>query len=126
MICTFIRRSWTFEIHLCRAEGDEIHSTSVEKGLKGGVVYHDGQFDCVWLSTLAQTCGRERSTVVNEATVTAIVMRRGKSRRREVRRQHHRRASIPSKARNVVNAAVFVDDIKDAHGQPRPQIGKIH
>ena len=48
--------------------------TSVEKGLKGGVVYHDGQFDDSRMAVnLAQTCVENGGTVVNQATVTGIV-----------------------------------------------------
>ena len=53
--------------------------TSVEKGLKGGVVYHDGQFDDSRMAiNLAQTCVENGGTVVNEATVTGT-MRRARS-----------------------------------------------
>ncbi len=45
--------------------------TSVEKGLKGGVVYHDGQFDDSRMAiNLAQTCIENGGTVVNQASVT--------------------------------------------------------
>ena len=48
--------------------------TSVEKGLKGGVVYHDGQFDDSRMAiNLAQTCIENGGTVVNQASVTGIV-----------------------------------------------------
>ena len=48
--------------------------TSVEKGLKGGVVYHDGQFDDSRMAVnLAETCIEQGGVVVNQATVTGIL-----------------------------------------------------
>lgn len=47
--------------------------TSVKKGLKGGVVYHDGQFDDSRMAiNLAQTCVENGGIVLNKAKVTAI------------------------------------------------------
>lgn len=48
--------------------------TSVEKGLKGGIVYHDGQFDDSRMAVnLAQTCIDNGGAVVNYAKVTEIM-----------------------------------------------------
>ncbi|MEG1885630.1 MAG: glycerol-3-phosphate dehydrogenase/oxidase [Alistipes sp.] len=48
--------------------------TSVSKGLKGGVVYHDGQFDDARMAiNLAQTCVDKGGTVLNHARVTEIL-----------------------------------------------------
>ncbi len=87
--------------------------TSVEKGLKGGVVYHDGQFDDSRMAiNLAQTCVENGGTVANQVTVTGIL--------------HDQRGKVAGvkcvdnlsgetytlHARSVVNAAgCFVDDI---------------
>ncbi len=87
--------------------------TSVEKGLKGGVVYHDGQFDDSRMAVnLAQTCVENGGTVANQITVTGII--------------HNQEGKVSGvkcldnlsgkeytlKARCVVNAAgCFVDDI---------------
>lgn len=46
---------------------------SVKKGLKGGIVYHDGQFDDSRMAVnLAQTCVDHGGVVVNHAPVTGI------------------------------------------------------
>ncbi|MDR1680496.1 MAG: glycerol-3-phosphate dehydrogenase/oxidase [Prevotellaceae bacterium] len=86
---------------------------TIKKGLKGGIVYHDGQFDDARMAVnLAQTCVEHGGVVLNKAKVTAIL---------------HNDAGIASgvkvmdsetgrelevKARCVVNACgVFVDDV---------------
>lgn len=87
--------------------------TSVRKGLKGGVVYHDGQFDDSRMAiNLAQTCIEHGGTVLNHAPVTGIL-----------HDTHGRVAGVRCtdalsgaefeiRARSVVNAAgCFVDDI---------------
>ena len=52
--------------------------TSVEKGLKGGVVYHDGQFDDSRMAVnLAQTCVENGGTVVNRGHRDGHPARRG-------------------------------------------------
>ena len=63
-----------FEIHLGQ-ESDEIHPhLGRKRGSKGGVVYHDGQFDDSRMAiNLAQTCIENGGTVVNQASVTGIV-----------------------------------------------------
>jgi glycerol-3-phosphate dehydrogenase len=48
--------------------------TTVRKGLKGGIVYHDGQFDDARMAVnLAQTCAELGGVVVNKAKVTAML-----------------------------------------------------
>ena len=48
--------------------------TSVKKGLKGGIVYHDGQFDDSRMAiNLAQTCVENGGVVLNKARVSGIV-----------------------------------------------------
>ena len=48
--------------------------TSIERGLKGGVVYHDGQFDdSRYAINLAQTCVEKGGTVVNHIAVTDVL-----------------------------------------------------
>lgn len=87
--------------------------TSVEKGLKGGIVYHDGQFDDSRMAiNLAQTCIEKGGTVINRMSVTDIL--------------HDEKGKVAGvkckdmlsgeeyeiKAKSVVNAAgCFVDDI---------------
>lgn len=87
--------------------------TSVEKGLKGGVVYHDGQFDDARMAVnLAQTCVENGGTVLNQATVTGIVHdQSGKVAGVEFR-DNLSGETHTLRARSVVNAAgCFVDDI---------------
>ncbi|MDR3297032.1 MAG: glycerol-3-phosphate dehydrogenase/oxidase [Prevotellaceae bacterium] len=46
----------------------------VQKGLKGGVVYHDGQFDDARMAVnLAQTCVEQGGVALNKAKATAIL-----------------------------------------------------
>ena len=87
--------------------------TSVEKGLKGGVVYHDGQFDDSRMAiNLAQTCVENGGTVVNEATVTAIVHDEAGKVAGVKFVDNTTGEEYTLKARSVVNAAgCFVDDI---------------
>jgi glycerol-3-phosphate dehydrogenase len=48
--------------------------TTIKKGLKGGIVYHDGQFDDSRMAiNLAQTCVELGGVVVNKAKVTSIL-----------------------------------------------------
>ena len=87
--------------------------TSVEKGLKGGVVYHDGQFDDSRMAVnLAQTCVEQGGVVVNQATVTGILHNaEGKVSGVKFSDNLSGKEYILN-ARSVVNAAgCFVDDI---------------
>ena len=48
--------------------------TSIKQGLKGGIVYHDGQFDDSRMAiNLAQTCVENGGCVVNHTEVTSIL-----------------------------------------------------
>lgn len=48
--------------------------TSVRKGLKGGIIYHDGQFDDSRMAiNLAQTCVENGGIALNRAKVTSIL-----------------------------------------------------
>lgn len=48
--------------------------TSVKKGLKGGIVYHDGQFDDSRMAiNLAQTSADNGGVILNKAKVSGIV-----------------------------------------------------
>ena len=48
--------------------------TAIRKGLKGGIVYHDGQFDDARMAVnLAQTCVDLGGTVVNQTAVTGVL-----------------------------------------------------
>jgi glycerol-3-phosphate dehydrogenase len=83
-----------------------------QKGLRGGVVYHDGQFDDSRLAiNLAQTCLEQGATVLNYFQVTGLIKDDGKvcgviAKDVEAGTFHH----LKSKA--VINATgVFVDDL---------------
>lgn len=87
--------------------------TAVEKGLKGGVVYHDGQFDDSRMAVnLAQTCVENGGTVLNHATVTGI-LHDEEGRVAGVRFTDNLTGEEHTlRAHSVVNAAgCFVDDI---------------
>jgi len=96
--------------------------TSIKKGLKGGIVYHDGQFDDSRMAiNLAQTCVENGGCVLNHAEVETI--------------QHDTNGKVCGvtvtdketgktyevKAKSIINAAgIFVDDIMqmDEPGKP--------
>lgn len=87
--------------------------TSVEKGLKGGVVYHDGQFDDARMAVnLAQTCVENGGCVVNRTAVKKILHdAAGKVAGVEVEDMESGKV-YTVKAKSVINAAgCFVDDI---------------
>lgn len=87
--------------------------TSVEKGLKGGVVYHDGQFDDSRMAVnLAQTCIENGGTVLNRMTVTDILHDENGRVAGVVCSDNLTGTRYTIHARSVVNAAgCFVDDI---------------
>lgn len=87
--------------------------TSVEKGLKGGVVYHDGQFDDSRMAiNLAQSAVESGGCIVNHTEVVGILHDpQGKAAGVEVRDTEAGK-SYTVRARSVINAAgCFVDDI---------------
>ncbi len=87
--------------------------TSVQEGLKGGIVYHDGQFDDSRMAiNLAQTCIEKGGTVVNRVEVTEL-MHDGDGKVCGVKCKDLMDGGEYSlKTRSVVNAAgCFVDDI---------------
>ncbi len=87
--------------------------TSVAKGLKGGVVYHDGQFDDSRMAVnLAQTCIEKGGCVINRTAVESILHdAEGKAAGVRVRDlESGREYTVKSKA--VINAAgIFVDEV---------------
>lgn len=86
---------------------------SVKKGLKGGVVYHDGQFDDSRMAiNLAQTCVENGGVVLNKAKVTAI-RHDGQGRACGVEvTDMESGAKFELKAKCVINAGgILVDDI---------------
>ena len=64
-------------MHLSREEAIEALPTVEQEGLKGGVIYQDGQFDDSRMAiSLAQTCMDYGGTVLNYCKVTATFKRR--------------------------------------------------
>ena len=87
--------------------------TSVEKNLKGGVVYHDGQFDDSRMAiNLAQTCVEKGGCITNHTSVDAIIHdENGKVAGVKVTDTETGK-QYTVKAKSVINAAgIFVDDI---------------
>ena len=59
--------------HISKEETIEILPTVEQKGLKGGLIYHDGQFDDARMAiSLAQTCVDYGGEVINYMKVTEI------------------------------------------------------
>lgn len=87
--------------------------TSVEKGLKGGVVYHDGQFDDSRMAiNLAQTCVENGGTIANHMTVKGILHDDAGKVAGVAAVDNLTGKEYAIRARSVVNAAgCFVDDI---------------
>lgn len=87
--------------------------TSVEKGLKGGVVYHDGQFDDSRMAVnMAQTCDEKGGCVLNYTDVKGILHdEKGKvSGVKVFDRETGKEYTV--KTKSIINAAgCFVDDI---------------
>jgi glycerol-3-phosphate dehydrogenase len=84
-----------------------------KKGLKGGVLYYDGQFDDARLAiNLAQTCARHGGLLINYMKVTALLKDDGGRICGVETTDLEERRSYTLHARAVVNATgVFVDDV---------------
>jgi glycerol-3-phosphate dehydrogenase len=87
--------------------------TTIKKGLKGGIVYHDGQFDDSRMAVnLAQTCVELGGVVVNKAKVTAMLHDETGKVAGVKFTDAESGDEITLKSRCVVNACgVFVDDV---------------
>lgn len=67
------RLSFGKSIHITKRETTERLRTLNQAGLKGGVVYHDGQFDDSRLAiNMAQTCLENGATVLNHSKVVGL------------------------------------------------------
>ncbi len=65
--------------HLTRRQTLNAVPNLHKEGLRGGVLYYDGQFDDARLAiTLAQTAAREGATVLNYFRVTSLIKKNGK------------------------------------------------
>ncbi len=117
---------------ISRAKIIEALPSVKKKGLKGGILYHDGQFDDTrMLVSLAQTCADHGGTVINYMKVTGLLKENNKlTGLIATDTEKYRKSNVASnpdytiRARTIINAAgVFADDIiqLDAPGS-RPQI----
>ncbi|MEM1134213.1 MAG: glycerol-3-phosphate dehydrogenase/oxidase [Bacteroidota bacterium] len=97
-----------------------------EKGLRGGVIYYDGQFDDARLAVnLAQTIATNNGVILNYAKVTGIIKNEEQlvSGIKMIDQESGKEYSIHAKA--VINATgVFVDDIiqMDDPGSPKTTV----
>lgn len=87
--------------------------TSVEKGLKGGVVYHDGQFDDSRMAiNLAQTAVEQGAAVMNYTAVERVLHDGNGKACGVVVRDLAGGKEYTVRARCVINAAgIFVDEV---------------
>jgi glycerol-3-phosphate dehydrogenase len=117
--------------HISREETIELLPTIEKKGLQGGIIYHDGQFDDArMLISLAQTCEDHNGVLTNYVRVTELQKEKGLvSGVLATDQESGEEFRISAKA--VVNATgVFADDIlkmddPDAGNMIRPSQG-IH
>jgi len=118
--------------HIARKETLRRLTTLKKKKLKGGVVYHDGQFDDSRLAVnIAQTCIEKGATVLNHFQVTAVTKDAQGNINGVVAKDIETGNEYPLGAKVVVNATgVFTDHIlkmdnKNAKNMVRPSQG-IH
>jgi glycerol-3-phosphate dehydrogenase len=92
-----------------------------QAGLRGGILYHDGQFDDARLAiTLAQTAADHGAALVNYARVEALTKENGKISGARVRNMETN-TEFAVRARVVINATgVFTDAVRrlDEAGAP--------
>jgi glycerol-3-phosphate dehydrogenase len=83
------------------------------KGLRGGIVYHDGQFDDARLAVnLAQTCLEQGATVLNYFRVTGLLKDQRQKISGVIATNPETGTKHPLKAKVVINATgVFVDNL---------------
>ncbi|GAB2697750.1 glycerol-3-phosphate dehydrogenase [Hymenobacter frigidus] len=124
------RRSLGASEHLSRAETLRQLPNLRPRGLRGGVRYHDGQFDDARLAVnLAQTCIDHGGTALNYCGVLGL-LKDAHGRVTGVRATDHETGrEYELRAKTVVNATgIFVDDVRrlDEPGAPplvRPSQG---
>ena len=87
--------------------------TSVAEGLKGGVVYHDGQFDDARMAcNLAQTCVEQGGVVANRTEVVKVLHDENGKVAGVVAKDLISGKEYTVKAKAVINAAgCFVDEV---------------
>lgn len=98
--------------HISKREVIRRIPTIRQKGLYGGVVYHDGQFDDSRLAVnLAQTCIEKGGVVLNYFCVASLIKQQNKIAGVVVKDMESGK-SYNIKGRSVINATgVFVDDL---------------
>lgn len=93
-----------------------------KNGLRGGVLYHDGQFDDARLAlALAQTAADHGAVVANYVRVTALYKEAGRVKGARLRDEESD-AEFDARARVVINATgVFTDGVRrmDEPGAPQ-------
>lgn len=108
---------------LSREETLGLLPTVEPRGLKSGVLYHDGQFDDARLAVnLAQTAAEQGAAVVNYCGCAGLVKERGRISGVRVR-DHETGAEFAVSARVVINATgVFVDSLRKADEAAAPPL----
>lgn len=98
--------------HLSYEETIEAIPTVEKKGLKGGVVYHDGQFDDARMAiSLARTAMEYGATVLNYCSVTKL-LKKEELICGVIARDEENGEEFEIKAKSVINATgVFADEI---------------
>ena len=97
---------------LSKAETMALAPTLDPAGLKGGVVYHDGQFDDARLAiSIARAAVKEQAVILNYFPVTALMKMQGKIVGVQVKDRING-DSFEVRSKSVINATgVFTDDI---------------
>ena len=98
--------------HLSREEAIEAIPTVEQEGLRGGVIYQDGQFDDSRMAiSLAQTCVDYGGTVLNYCKVSAL-LKEGELINGVVAIDQESGENFSIKAKVVINATgVFADEV---------------
>jgi len=98
--------------HLCREEAIEALPTVEKDGLKGGVIYHDGQFDDARMAvSLALTAIDYGATVLNYCKVIQL-LKDGELINGVLAQDEETGEEIEIKSKTVINATgVFADEI---------------
>ena len=107
--------------HLSREEAIEALPTVEQQGLKGGVIYHDGQFDDSRMAiTLAHTAADYGATVLNYCKVTQLI-KDGELINGVIAVNQETGEEMKIKSKVVINATgVFADEViqMDEPGKP--------
>lgn len=115
------KRSFGKSAHISKQEVLRRLPTIQPDGLRGGVVYHDGQFDDARLAiNLAQTCEEQGGVVINYIRVTALHKTQNQVSGVQAK-DVETGTTYELKARTVINATgVFVDELlqMDKPGSP--------